>query len=744
MSDKYQVEALLRPPVELWSALISFCVAAVAALAPGLMLMPPKVAYGAAVAIFCLVTIPRFRAGMRIVAYHRNLKRLPRYALTSDQIPVSNSKQFLGRGFAWEQKHTQRLRDTMRPEAQRYVRPGALFQWARKIEVAWERAPVLNLIARAVSADVWWNPLRPYPPVGGNPALHAIEPHERDIFMELGDRVGHGLVLGTTRVGKTRFAETVITQDIRRGDVVITFDPKGDADLLQRMYAEAVAAGREDKFYLFHLGFPAKSARYNAIGSFSRITEVATRISGQLPNEGNAAAFREFAWRFTNIIARALVGLGRRPDYKQIRQYINNIEGLFIEYANVYLRQHGETGWSQAIETIRNNIDERNLPFAMKGRNYEAIAIFKYISKKNDYDPVLDGLKSAWQYDRTYFDKIVSSLGPLMEKLTSGPVAELLSPDYCNIDDERPILDWRQVIRERGIVYVGLDALSDFTVSAAVGNSMFADLVSVAGEIYKHGIEDGLAETPGAPRAKYPINIHADEFNELIGDEFVPLVNKAGGAGMQVMAYTQTWSDIEARIGNRAKAGQIVGNLNTVIAFRVKEHATAEMVTNQAPECEIQQLISVSGVNDSSAPDSNSHFTSRNEDRVTTMRVPMVEPSHLIQLPKGQAFAILGGGKLYKLRVPLPIKPKHSAIPDGVEGIANAMRKKYVTNNRWFEAEEPWWRRAAGMADAGGGPVNISDEDAGSDDPDVPPDERPMKRRAAVGLTGAVKAAAEG
>ncbi|PQA85916.1 type IV conjugative transfer system coupling protein TraD [Hyphococcus luteus] len=716
MSDKYQVEALLRPPVELWSALISFCVAAVAAIAPGLTLMPPKVAYGASAAILLLVTIPRLREGWRIVTYHRHLKRLPRYALPADRIPVSNRKLFLGRGFQWEQKHTQRLRDTLRPEAQAYVRPGPLYRWARKAEVAWEHAPSLSLIAGFLSRDAWWNPLRPLPPVGGNPAIHAIEPREQSAFMDLRERVGHTLVLGTTRVGKTRLAETLITQDIRRGDVVITFDPKGDADLLKRMYAEAVAAGREERFYLFHLGFPAQSARYNAIGSFSRITEVATRIAGQLPNEGNAAAFREFAWRFTNIIARALVALGRRPDYKQIRQYINNIEGLFIEYANVYLREHGEAGWSQAIETIRNNIDERHLPFAMKGRNHEAIALFKYTAKKNDYDPVLDGLKSAWQYDRTYFDKIVSSLGPLMEKLTSGQVAELLSPDYCNLNDDRPILDWRQVIREKGIVYVGLDALSDFTVSSAVGNSMFADLVSVAGEIYKHGIEDGLATSDSAAvKVKQPINIHADEFNELIGDEFIPLVNKAGGAGVQVTAYTQTWSDIEARVRSRAKAGQITGNFNTLIMLRVKEQATAELLTNQLSEVEIQQMMSVSGVNDSSAPDSSSHFTSRNEDRVTTMRVPMVTPSQLIQLPKGQAFALLEGGTLWKLRLPLPVEPRNESLPDGVEGIAEAMRERYVTNDLWFRTEEPWWRRAASIANAGGAPVNITEEDAALD-----------------------------
>jgi hypothetical protein len=41
----------------------------------------------------------------------------------------------------------------------------------------------------------------------------------------------------------------------------------------------------------------------------------------------------------------------------------------------------------------------------------------------------------------------------------------------------------------------------------------------------------------------------------------VQSINKAGGAGFQVTAYTQTWSDVEARIGSRAKAGQIVGAL---------------------------------------------------------------------------------------------------------------------------------------------------------------------------------------
>ncbi|MGL1489103.1 TraM recognition domain-containing protein, partial [Vibrio parahaemolyticus] len=65
------------------------------------------------------------------------------------------------------------------------------------------------------------------------------------------------------------------------------------------------------------------------------------------------------------------------------------------------------------------------------------------------------------------------------------------------------------------------------------------------------------------------------------------MVNKGGGAGVQVTAYTQTLSDIEARIGNRAKAGQVVGNFNNLFMLRVRETATAELLTRQLPKVEV-------------------------------------------------------------------------------------------------------------------------------------------------------------
>jgi conjugal transfer pilus assembly protein TraD len=681
--NRYPLEVLLRPPVELWSAFTAATAAVIALLAPWVLMMTPLVGYAAAF-VLALLAIRRARQAWTVLRYQRNIHRLPAYTLPARKIPLSHRKLFLGRGFRWTQKHTQRLRDTIRPEVQHYIEPSAPHRWARRKEIDWESTFLLKYLARGLAARAWWNPLAPLPPVGGKAQFHAVEPKEQDVWMDLGERVGHTLVLGTTRVGKTRLAEVLIAQDIRRGDAVIVFDPKGDAGLLRRVYAEAKRAGREDAFYLFHLGYPEISARYNAIGNFSRITEVATRIANQLPGQGNSAAFREFAWRFTNIVARALVALGRRPDYQQIARHITHIEPLLLDYCRAWLPKV-TPGWEREVAKREAEIQEKNLPFALKGRSRQVVALVQFIKEQNLYDPVADGLRSAFEYDKTYFDKIVASLLPLLEKLITGKTAELISPDYFDTADPRPIFDWLQIIRRQAVIYVGLDALSDMTVASAVGNSMFADLVSVAGHIYKHGIEEGLPVTGGGRRAGVPvISVHADEFNELIGDEFVPLLNKAGGAGFQVTAYTQTWSDIEARIGNRAKAGQVAGNFNTLIMLRVKEMVTAEMLTAQLPRVEIFSLMQVSGVNDSSEPGGPVDFTSRNEDRISVAEVPLLTPAEVIALPKGQAFALIEGGHLWKIRMPLPDSGGDAAMPQDLAAIAAEMARKYTANDHWW------------------------------------------------------------
>ena len=680
MTDRYEVEVLLRPPVELSSALVALCSAGIVLAAPRALMMTSAVAWFSA---SCLIGIGLWRGwqAWQVMQYQRHLKRSPRYVMSSSQVPVSHSVLFLGRGFRWNQTHTERLYAARDKMAARYLQPGAIRQWLRRKEIEWEHTPILKTLMRWTAKDSPLNPVRPPPATGGDAVIHGVGIRgETNATMPLSDRVGHMVVIARTRHGKTRLAELLTTQDIRRGNnCVIVLDPKGDADYLKRIYVESQKAGRQ--LIIFHLGYPELSARYNAIGSFSRITEVATRIASQLPGEGEASAFKEFAWQFINVIAVALVAMGETPDYLKIRRYITDIDKLLILYGRHWLAEHGPEDWQDELGELQDSINIKSLPRIDQGKDLEALAMVRYLNTHAAFDQVLEGLMSAFRYDREYFLKITVSIKPFLEKLTTGNIASILAPDKSDKEDKRPILEWAQAIRSNTVVYVGLDALTDPEVAGAVGASMFSDLTSLAGHIYKHGIE---SDDQRSHRKRAPdIVIHGDEFSDLIGPQFKTLINKSGGAGYQLNLYTQTWSDPIAELGSEAKAGQLAGNIGTMLIMGVKEVATCEMFTKQLPEVSISEIMAVTGVTDNVDTGGGISFTSNNQDRVSISRVPMIAPADIVALPKGQAFVLLKGSELWKIRIPMPSKVDDQELPDDLGGMLKQMRRGYTSVVDW-------------------------------------------------------------
>jgi conjugative coupling factor TraD (TOL family) len=666
------LEGLLRPPVEWITTMAAFLVALLLVTYPAAFLLSYHVIHGFVYGLLILGCY-RFKQGFRVWHYQRNLKRMPMYTMTSKQLPVSRHKLFLGKGFLWTAKHTQRLRDLDLDYNLHFKYQSRLKNWSRQKEFQWENKSFLKYLAKIIKTDRWINPFRPYPEIGGEPSIHGVADNEQDVAINLVERASHLLVLGLPGVGKTRFAELVISQDIHRGDVVIVLDPKGDAELLRRIYIEAKQAGREQDILVFHLGFPDQSCRYNPVGNFTRVTEVANRISNQLPSSGEAAAFKEFGWQFINSIAMALVAMGEKPSYQKVKFYITKMDILLERYLDFWLPQVNlkyENWVNEYLKSISSDANEKK----------RLKALIDYVKKHELINnPIFDDLHNACRYDQEYFSKITASLGPLLKKLTTGKSAELLSPDYTDINDSRPVLDWLQVIRNKQIVYVGLDALTDPVVAAAVGNAMFSDLVSVAGRLYKFGLQDGFYKTE-QPEPLPRICLHSDEFNEIIGDEFIPLLNKARGAGFTVTAYTQTWSDVEARLKTAAKAGQVAGNIGTVVMFRCKEAATVEMFLSQLPTVPILRIIPASSSSDTSHGEEGVYYRSTNEDRFAHSEQRLIEQNDILNLPKGQAFCLLEGGKLYKLRMPLPTQNEVD-IPKNIESLVTAMKSQKQLNN---------------------------------------------------------------
>ena len=526
--------------------------------------------------------------------------------IPNDQKLISKGL-FIGRGFQWSQPHVQRLKETRTPAALKYL---------------------------GKAGDQ-----------GGDPVLHGVGllEGEQEVWMSLPERFGHVLILGATRVGKTREAEVLIGQDIHRGDTVIVLDPKGDMDLLRRVYHEAEKSGKLSKLRIFHLRYPSVSEHYNPIASYDSPGEIATRITEQLPSKGSSEAFKQFAWRFLNTIICALDALGETPNYRIIYKHVTDISPLFNAYHDKLFTQHAQGDyWRKDVESRVRSLTKANPKQPML--RIETLARIAYREEMRIEDDLASEIQHIMDYDPVYYDKLIASLLPLLNKLKSGRTSAILVP--AEDAREENTISWDEVIANKQIVYVGLDSLANPAIARAVGNAMFADLASSAGKLY--------AALEGSSTPKHRICIHVDEFNDIVGPHLHPMLSKAGGAGVQITAYTQTQADIEASLdGDRAAAARLVGNFNSLIMLRVRTLDTARTLVEQVPNYDVTDLAESSSVADSSQAESSVSFTSSLSARVAVRSVHGIEASDLMRLPKGEAFALLAGGSIWKLRFPL-------------------------------------------------------------------------------------------
>jgi len=120
--------------------------------------------------------------------------------------------------------------------------------------------------------------------------------------------------------------------------------------------------------------------------------------------------------------------------------------------------------------------------------------------------------------------------------------------------------------------------------------------------------------------------------------------------------------------------------------LRVKEVATAELLTDQLPEVHVVSTVQSSSVSDTNDPGEFTDFASRNEDRIAPESVRMLEATDLVQLPKGQAFALIHGGRLHKIRMPLPSAEHDPLMTEGLAAIGRALRSRL--DGPWHRPQE--------------------------------------------------------
>jgi len=635
-----QFEMPFRKTYEFYAA-IGWAVALASMLVASLFadLPPGPFWYMAAVAVFFLVLNTKS-------SWHIWSIKLSLSGVGIDFMPIERLKKivaktptkvWLGFGFDWKPEHTQRIYELKKVDPANFYPPEAFLH----VKQYFSDKKVASLNKENIGA----------------PWIHGVEPDEKEIHMSLDNLIGNTLIVGTTRCGKTRLIDVLMAQFIfRECASLIIIDPKGDIELQENMRRAAKAAGRENDFSSFHLGFPGKSIRIDPMKNYNNVSELASRVASLVPSDSGAGdAFTAFAWDVSNAILMGLVEVGDKPTILKLKRYVESGVGdllanciLAFFNKNVAFLPDWEKKTKEYISRAIKRMPDGSMP-ARDATTKEVLAglqmMYESLYKaKGVHSEAVEALANTHKHDVTHYGKMLANFKPVLAMLTTGEIGELLSPDATNIDDERLSTDMMSLTDSRGLVYIGLNALADKTVASAVGAMLLSDLAAVAAARYNFRDE--------ALNKQNPVYVIVDEAAQVVNDPYIQILNMGGGAGFVNIAATQTVPDFTARLGNEDKARQMLGNFNNLFALRSKDRTTQDFITETFGESYVYSMQTTKGTN-SSTEKNIAHFGGTISERVSETLEEKFPTELLGMMPNWQYIASVSGGRLIKGRVPI-------------------------------------------------------------------------------------------
>lgn len=582
--------------------------------------MPPQPFYWMA-GISSVMALSKLPMAYRLHHLQKNLAGRPlEFMPLSDLIKKINRHEgdmWIGYGFAWENRHCQRVFEILKRDYSEInrIKPSRF-------------AYIGKYFRKKFGMKI------PEPPMG-QPWIHGVEPNEEEILQPLKHAEGHTLIVGTTGSGKTRMFDILISQAILRNEAVIIIDPKGDKEMRDNARRACIAAGAPDRFVQFHPAFPQESARIDPLRNFSRVTEIASRIAALIPSEAGADPFKSFGWQALNNIAQGLLLTNSRPNLVKLRRFLEGGAASLVVKAIMSYAEKVDADWAAKadayLEKVRTAGPEKQAPALMK--------FYTEVLQPEKPSSDLEGLLSMYKHDSTHFAKMVANLLPIMNMLTSGSLGELLSPDPEDMEDDRPITDSANIINNAQAAYLGLDSLTDAMVGSAIGSVFLSDLTSVAGDRYNYGVDNK------------PVNIFVDEAAEVINDPFIQLLNKGRGAKIRLFVATQTFADFAARLGSQEKALQVLGNINNIFALRVTDAETQKYIAENLPPTRVKYVMRTQGQN-THGDEPIMHGGNQGE-RLMEEETELFPSQLLGMLPNLEYIAKISGGLIVKGRLPI-------------------------------------------------------------------------------------------
>lgn len=612
MSIKYNSLDYEMPWRQNYEARAALCWVSAALVTGGVNLvsaMPPEPFYYMA-GISLTMSIVRLPKAIRLHMLQKNLKGRDLSFITLDELKKKIEKNkndlWLGHGFEWEARHTQRA---------------------------------YEILKRDVSS-VLPKPKGNKPLPMGQTWIHGVEPKENDIYQPIPHAEGHMLIVGTTGSGKTRAFDTLISQAILRNETVIIIDPKGDQELANNARRACEAMGAPERFISLNPAFPEESIRIDVLANFTRATELASRIAALIPSETGNDPFTSFGWLALNNIINGLLFTNSQPNLITLRRYLENGAAALVTKAIAAYAANHLDGFEtkKAPYVAKVNVNDRE-------RYAKAMMRFYYDEVQPYYPNTdLEGLLNLFQHDITHFGKMIATLMPIMSMLTSGTLGDLLSPKVDDLDDPREIFNTTSIIQQGKVLHVGLDSLTDGMVGSAIGSLLLSDLTAVAGDRYNYNLNNR------------PVNLYIDEAAEVINKPLIQLLNKGRGALLRITIATQTFADFAARLGDENQARQVLGNINNVLALRVIDAETQEYIVKGLPPTRVSYVMRTQG--QGTDPKEPILHGGNQGERLMEEEFDLFPAPLLGQLPNLEYIARISGGRLLKGRLPILVEKK--------------------------------------------------------------------------------------
>lgn len=527
---------------------------------------------------------------------------------------------WLGLGFRWWPEHSQKLYELMK------------LDWTKLT-----LHPMLTKILLSNSALP--------KEAAGLPIIHGVGDSEKSLFRPLKNFEGGLCLCGTTQAGKGVYLSHLVAQAIARGDVVIVIDPKHSSRLKDNILHACRACGRKDPL-TFHPAFPDIGIRLDPMHSFTNATEIASRIRQAFPPNMDES-FANFAWMAVNAIAQGLIALEIRPTLPLIAKYVKlGIYELLESLLERHAKSYANPDWQKQYFELKEKAGKPPAP-TVSERLMVLVALYETELHTTMPDPAIDGLIEVFRHNREHYSKITASLLPILSMLTTGKLADSLSPSLVDIHDTRPVMNLEKVINGGHVLYIGLDSMPNPTVASTLAGIWLADLANIAGRRYNLGLSALNSQR---------ISLFIDEVSNVINVPLIEILNKGAESGIQTTCAMQTIADLAHRMGSLEAAHVVLGNLNNLIALRTKDQITQRFVVETLGKTYIanQSLAINNRAPDHLSPDYHSGLTRQ----MSSDLEPIFPADFLGKLPNCEAIVQVSAGYIYKTRCPILVAKK--------------------------------------------------------------------------------------